>query len=307
MKTDTIDQQPTVGVHASACFPDIFNAPNPADTALVPLNRADLAGTPVSGALAPRKPRNGKIARLPKPVRDVVNRMLFHHIPQEKIVAALDEVGIHVTQRNISNWKTRGGYREWCLAQEHALQLHLHQDNLLDLLRRHDASELPEIGLQAAATQLSQFFLTPEARQLLLSHPNEYERRVSMLSRISAQLKALQKYRDDCAKNANSKHDPERIRRETDSTLEKLTDDFSCTIPDSPKDPAMPHRNHLPNPRHLFHCAQEESPDKSPAPTFAEFVAMLRQPSAAAQLPHAAGPAPPASSPTSAAAADEST
>jgi hypothetical protein len=81
--------------------------------------------------------------------------MLFNHVPQENIVEALAEIGIKVTQRNISNWKTRGGYREWCLAQEYAIQLHNHQDNLLDTVRRHDGSELRQyLGCWAAVSAL---------------------------------------------------------------------------------------------------------------------------------------------------------
>src|SRR5260370_42120419 len=56
--------------------------------------------------------RNGKIARLPYLERDMVNRMLRNNIPHSKIVGALEEHGIRVTVRNVSNWKTRGGYKE---------------------------------------------------------------------------------------------------------------------------------------------------------------------------------------------------
>src|SRR5260370_1191970 len=57
--------------------------------------------------------RNGKIARLPKLERDLVNRMLYNHFPDQKIADALEDVGIKVTARNVSNWKTRGGFKEW--------------------------------------------------------------------------------------------------------------------------------------------------------------------------------------------------
>src|ERR1043165_1908253 len=61
--------------------------------------------------------RNGKVARLPYAVRDMINRMLRNNIPHSQIVEALEELNFRVTERNISNWKTRGGYRDWCLAQ----------------------------------------------------------------------------------------------------------------------------------------------------------------------------------------------
>lgn len=259
----------------------LLKAPNPTDTALV---RADVGPLPSPGvgALTPtplaslpltqaKRPRNGKIARLPKPVRDVVNRMLSLNIPQERIVHAMDELGIQVTQSNISNWKTRGGYREWCLAQEHATRLRLHQDTLVDLLRRHDAPELPEVGLQAAATQLSRFFLTPDALQLLASDPKEYERRVSMLGRISTQLKTLQHSRDGAAKALGPGHDPDRIRAETNGSLARLTNSYTSKIGESAKDPDIPHRNLLPKPADLFSFT-DRAPDDSHKDDFLEFI-----------------------------------
>lgn len=296
MKTDTIDQ---TAVAAPPTLANLFHASNPADAALVPTSNVANGPTPgqqsdtlLNSAIHPaiqssihlalsKRPRNGKIARLPKPVRDVVNRMLFNHVPQENIVDALGELGIQVTQRNISNWKTRGGYREWCLAQEHAIALHNHQDNLIDLVRRHDGSELPEVGLQAAATQLSQFFLTPAAAQLLASDPKAYDLRVSMLARITAQLKALQKYRDDCAKNLGYEHDPARIRRNTSGELEKLRQDWSSEYGYSPKDPTIPHRNELPNHADLLHVVPPDPP--SIFPMFEEWkAARLRKEAKAA-------------------------
>src|SRR5205823_2665268 len=65
--------------------------------------------------------RNGRIASLPRIQRDLVNRMLWNAVPYKNIVAALDEAGYTVTERNISSWAT-GGYLEWSLTQEHVLQ-----------------------------------------------------------------------------------------------------------------------------------------------------------------------------------------
>jgi len=288
---------PTVCPEASrapAPLEDLLRAPNPADTALVPLEPNGLPASPVSLQLAPslRRARTGKIARLPKPVRDVVNRMLSLNISQDKIVDALDELGICVNQQNISNWKTQGGYREWCLAQEHATRLRIHQDNLVDLLRRHDAPELPEVGLQAAATQLSRFFLAPDAQQLLASDPKEYERRVCMLNRIASQLKTLQKSRDADANALGSDHDPDRTRAETNSALERLIDAFTSKIGESPKDPGIPHRNLLPNPAELFNFTDRAPDDDSEKDSVLEFMKACYQRSPA---PKPAPAAPPAS------------
>jgi hypothetical protein len=279
-------QLPPVGVHASACPSEsqpqstVFRlAADPAATALIPQPANALPAGSATSAVSPfrplsgKRPRNGKIARLPKNVREIVNRMLFNRIPQEKIVGALEEIGINVTQSNISNWRTRGGYREWCLAQDFALELHAHQDNLLDSLRRHDASELPEVGLQAAATQLSRFFLTPQAAELLASNPQEYDRRISMLTRVTTQLKALQRYRDDCAKELGPRHNPERLRRDTEAELEQLRQSYSETPGNTVHDGGIPHKNYLPKPEPYL---QPESKEHETSDTL-DPLALLRQ------------------------------
>jgi len=190
-----------------------------------------------------KRSRNGKIARLPRPERDMVNRMLFNNIPHHRIVAALDELDIKVTERNISNWRTRGGYREWCLAQDRAITTQLRQDHLTDILRRRKASEIPEVGLQAAAEQLSQFFLTPEAAEFLADDPKEYDRRLAMLNKIAARLNALQKYRDD-----RSTGNPEWTAHKADEDTERVRKIYSSTRSKNPKHDPTPHHNYLPKP-----------------------------------------------------------
>jgi len=193
-----------------------------------------------------KRTRNGKIARLPKDLREMVNRLLRNNIPYSRIVKALAEYDVTVTERNISNWKICGGYREWCLAQEHALELRLHQDNLVNLLRTDRASDVPEVGLQVAATRLSQFFLTPEATQLLASNPDEYHRRAANLARLTAEIHRLQKYRDDCARGLGCKHNPDIIRADSEEEIEQTTKYFSSTVPENIKLPSVPHRNYIP-------------------------------------------------------------
>jgi len=189
--------------------------------------------------------RNGKIARLPKLARDLVNSMLQNNLPYSKIVGALEEHGIRVNERNVSNWKTRGGYKEWAAEQNQAVSIRLHQDNLTEYLRNHDAGELPEIGLQLAATQLSEFFLNPQARQQLAADPQSYARTVGSLCRLARQIHAMQKYRDDCAKALG--RSPARIKGEIEQAIETTRDVYSSYIPPTaPKDPEIRHRNYVP-------------------------------------------------------------
>src|SRR5688572_4376286 len=126
------DSTPTPNGANNSSPPVIRLQPARAEAAL------DLAAASLPQPLEKRT-RNGKIARLPKVHRDMVNRMLFNNIPPANIVGALEELGYTVTRRNISNWKTRGGYHEWRLAQEHAVQTRLRMDNFTGSLRKDNA------------------------------------------------------------------------------------------------------------------------------------------------------------------------
>ncbi|HEY6227482.1 MAG TPA: hypothetical protein VI282_10210 [Verrucomicrobiae bacterium] len=177
----------------------------------------------------------------------MINRMLRNNIPHSQIVDALDELAFKITERNISNWKTRGGYRDWCLAQDRALETRLLQDNLLEHLRKNDASQLAEVGLQLVATELSQFFLKPETRAQLTAEPEKLARTIGILCRLARQIHILQKYRDQSAKELGDAHNPELLKRDTDETIESVRDTYSAEKPSqSPEDPCIPHRNFIP-------------------------------------------------------------
>src|SRR5436309_1451661 len=158
--------------------------------------------------------RNGRIACLPKVQRDLVNHMLWNGVPYKNIVAALDEADFTVTERNISNWAT-GGYLEWSLAQEHVLQNRLDQEHMLDFLRRDDAPELPEVGLQAAATRLSQVLLQKLARgEDPEAHLENYSKLIDLLVRLNREITVIQKQRDDARRTLGREYDPVRVKEQ---------------------------------------------------------------------------------------------
>ena len=189
--------------------------------------------------------RNGRIASLPRIQRDMVNHMLWNAVPYKNIVAALDQADYTVTERNISSWAT-GGYLEWSLAQEHVLENRLDQDHMLDFLRRDDAQELPEVGLQAAATRLSQVLLQKLARaddpeaQL-----DNYSKLVDLLVRLNREIAVTQKQRDDSRRTLGREYDPARVKDE--EQLSAIEDERFYSDPPSdstlsrpPVPPALP-------------------------------------------------------------------
>jgi len=212
--------------------------------------------------------RNGKIARLPKLERDMVNRMLHNHVLYPKIVAALDEFGINVTQRNVSNWKTRGGYKEWCNEQERQINLSRLQDNLVDYLRKNDAGQLPEVGLQVAATQLSHMLLQPDTVQQLTAEPEKYSKVVDMLCRLSTHIQSLQKDRNDAVRKAAIRDTSEFIKREDEQEVETVRQVYTSQRGKRPGED-IPHRNELPK--------RDELPFREPFPKGPDILEILAQ------------------------------
>src|SRR4051812_19983691 len=100
--------------------PQLRSDPPPSDSPSDDDSESEVLSPPP--ATPGKRRRNGKIARLEKLERDMVCRMLWDGVAYERIVAALAEVGIVVTVRNVSNWKTRGGYQEWSEDQQRVLE-----------------------------------------------------------------------------------------------------------------------------------------------------------------------------------------
>jgi hypothetical protein len=170
-------------------------------------------GAAVPAPCTPRKiRRNGRVASLPKIQRDMVNRMLWNGVPYKNIVGALSEADFTVSERNISNWAT-GGYLEWRLEQEAVLANRLDQDHLVDFLRRDDAQELPEVGLQAAATRVSQILLQKLGRaDDPTANFDQYSKMVDLLCRLNREITVTQKLRDDSRRTLGSDYDPVLVK-----------------------------------------------------------------------------------------------
>ena len=59
----------------------------------------------------PNSRRNGKIARLPKETRDMINHMIDDGLPARVIIDELGETGRGLNAQNITNW-VQGGYQD---------------------------------------------------------------------------------------------------------------------------------------------------------------------------------------------------
>lgn len=65
--------------------------------------------------------RNGKVARLPFQLRELVSRLLFDGYTHTHIVQELHDAGyLEISRQNVTNW-ARGGYKDW-LKQRQAIE-----------------------------------------------------------------------------------------------------------------------------------------------------------------------------------------
>jgi len=226
--------------------------------------------------------RTGKIARLPKLERDMVNKLLHNYVPYSRIVAALDELGITVTERNISNWRTRGGYKEWCAEQENQLRLAHLQDHLTDYLRKHDAQQLPEVGLQVASTQLTSLLMNPQTSANLLADPNKYAKIIEALDKCSVRLNELQKERYENLRDARIRGTVSNLRCEEQKAVETIRQAASATHGRSAYEDDIPHRNDLP--------PREELRYVPPRPTYWERMTLQSKEHVIPKLPTNSAP-----------------
>lgn len=235
--------------------PAILDAPGPTAQALACLDQSSALPAAIDATHLPvldssrKSRRNGRVACLPRRERDMVNRMIWNSVPYKNIIAALTETGFGgISERNISNWAS-GGYLEWSLTQEQALQNRLQQDHLLDFLRRDDAPDLPEVGLQAAATRLSQVLLQKLARaDDPESHFDGYSKLVDLLCRLNREIAATQKQRDDSRRTLGRHVDPVRIREFEERETIKTENFYSDPPSDSKLTPAPVEPFLLPEP-----------------------------------------------------------
>ncbi|MEQ1749027.1 MAG: hypothetical protein ABL974_06365 [Prosthecobacter sp.] len=139
--------------------------------------------------------RNGKIARLPKSIRDRLNQQILDGVPGKNLVAWLNEkIEVQIlleeyfnsrpiTEQNLSEWK-QGGHQDWLKHQEIRDRVRLMGEEGEDLAKeagqmplsdRHAATMAMALG-SALEKLASESFDTPAQRRELLELAHELSR-----------------------------------------------------------------------------------------------------------------------------------
>jgi hypothetical protein len=148
---------------------------------------------------------NGKIARLPKALRDQVNAMIRDGLAYQAIRDRLQDAGhpelSHISDQNFYNWKS-AGYRRWLREQEWRDDMKQTRAEALECIGGEDDSKLEHVALKTASMRLYQLFKQFDAIDFSASvenKPEAYTRLFSALPRITREALRYQKYRDACS------------------------------------------------------------------------------------------------------------
>jgi hypothetical protein len=172
---------------------------------------------------------NGKIARLPRTLRDQINVMIRDGVPFPAIRRKLQKLGNSevddISDQNFHNFKI-AGHQRWLREQEWRDDMQQTRAEALEFIGSNDDSKLEQVTLKTAAMRLYQLFKHFDAvtfSAAVEDKPEAYTRLFSALPRITREALRYQKYRDACAQ-ARAELAPLR------DSKRKLTDEERRTI-----------------------------------------------------------------------------
>jgi hypothetical protein len=153
--------------------------------------------------------RTGKIARLPKTLRDAVNLALQDGAPARRIIQIITDAKKHgatngdgteiliPNEQNVTNW-LEGGYKDWQAENERLRDMQAKREFALRIVQENEGGKIHEAGLNLAASQifeLLQDFDVSTLKEQLAEDPENYSKVVSALARISKEALGFEKYR----------------------------------------------------------------------------------------------------------------
>jgi hypothetical protein len=135
----------------------------------------------------------GKIARLPKALRDQVNTMLMDGLPYADIIQRLGEHGKHLKPGNLGEWKKRG-YQDWLAERAFFDHLRQRQEASANLMHDLDPKALNHATLQLGTLHIFEALrdLSPGASgKNFAAGMDGFARMLNALSRMNRQTMQL--------------------------------------------------------------------------------------------------------------------
>jgi hypothetical protein len=143
--------------------------------------------------------RRGKVAQLPKAIRDKINAMLEDGLTYARIIDQLSNDVSGLTASNLSNWQA-GGYQDYLRHRDYADALRDRQEKFLDAAT-DEPVKLADAGMQIAATGLCE--LLDELSRLQSSDEkaaDRYARIANAMARLARTILTYEQHRRIVAK-----------------------------------------------------------------------------------------------------------
>jgi hypothetical protein len=149
-----------------------------------------------------RRP-NGKVARLPQNLRDIVNQMLLNGATYDAIINKLREHGVHLLRSNLTHWR-QGGHQTWLKEQAWLKEMEGRLEFALDLIRKNEPGMFSRACSELASVRLFQALQNfhPKAQaHTLNADPMTFIRTTNAVCRLNSSIMQHQSIRD--AKSTN--------------------------------------------------------------------------------------------------------
>ena len=209
---------------------------------------------PITVLKRKRRP-HGKIAELPKALRDQINHMLDDGLSCRKIAEKLNVSNRDlpkgpISKSSVSRWH-ENGYQRYLEQQQRLAEVRANREASLDMVNDGDTTTLPEADLQLIASQYYDIFAQNQAhiiKQKLAEDPLHYPRFLNAFARLTREILKLTHHREQREKEKAAelkRRDPLRKLNENEcGVLAKAWQDFFL----GPDYDPMAHPLHDPQP-----------------------------------------------------------
>jgi hypothetical protein len=154
--------------------------------------------------------RNGRIARLPRDIRDEINRMLSDGTPYTAIINKVAANGHHLSSSNISRWFA-GGYQDWLKEQACLDEMRARLDFASEFVNGHDAQAVDQASLRIAVLRLYNLlsdFDPAVLKPKMADHPGCYARILNALCKLTEGDLKLERYRHERDRQRSASQSP---------------------------------------------------------------------------------------------------
>ena len=166
--------------------------------------------------------RTGKVARLPKDLRDLVNHMLVDGAQYRSIINELDKHRqrwpddvTHFTEDNISKWHN-GGYQDWLQAQERLDDREFKHDLAKEQARTDDPT-YQDAGVYVAQLQFYEALnrLSGSAlSEMVQKNPREFIGLLKTFTQFNRYCLQRDKFRNDVSRQQKADGEKDKPPRE---------------------------------------------------------------------------------------------